>query len=136
MQYFEQSNENMEVELQLIIVLLSFYNTRHLAYSRSWLQEEEDKRVDNPLKERVLGSMHNYIIMSNSRKDFPHRLTPVIIFTSPFPRPAISRSVTGDDADGCCPQRKSHYPTLVGRKTNALSGKVDSDGIHVNMFIQ
>ena len=52
----------MEVELQLIIVLLSFYNTRHLAYSRSWLQEEEDKRVDNPLKERVLGSMHNYII--------------------------------------------------------------------------
>ena len=61
----------MEVELQLIIVLLSFYNTRHLAYSRSWLQEEEDKRVDNPLKERVLGSMHNYIIMSNSRKDFP-----------------------------------------------------------------
>lgn len=59
MQYFEQSNENMEVELQLIIVLLSFYNTRHLAYSRSWLQEEEDKRVDKPLKERVLGSMHN-----------------------------------------------------------------------------
>ena len=126
----------MEVELQLIIVLLSFYNTRHLAYSRSWLQEEEDKRVDNPLKERVLGSMHNYIIMSNSRKDFPHRLTPVIIFTSPFPRPAISRSVTGDDADGCCPQRKSPCPTLVGRKTNALSIKVDSDGVHVNMFIQ
>ena len=135
MQYFEQSNENMEVELQLIIVLLSFYNTRHLAYSRSWLQEEEDKRVDNPLKERVLGSMHNYIIMSNSRKDFPHRLTPVIIFTSPFPRPA-SRSVTGDDADGCCPQRKSHCPTLVGRKTKALSGKADSDGVHVDMFIQ
>ena len=26
MQYFEQSNENMEVEQQLIIVLLSFYN--------------------------------------------------------------------------------------------------------------
>ena len=92
MQYFEQSNENMEVELQLIIMLLSFYNTRHLAYSRSWLQEEEDKRVDKPLKERVLGSMHNYIIMSNSRKDFPHRLTPVIIFTRPFPRPAISSS--------------------------------------------
>ena len=135
MQYFELSNENMEVELQLIIVLLSFYNTRHLAYSRSWLQEEEDKRVDNPLKERVLGSMHNYIIMSNSRKDFPHRLTPVIIFTSPFPRPA-SRSVTGDDADGCSPQRKSPCPTLVGRKTKALSIKADSDGVHVDMFIQ
>ena len=27
-------------------------------------------------------------------------------------------------------------PTLVGRKTNALSIKVDSDGVHVNMFIQ
>ena len=48
----------------------------------------------------------------------------------------MKRSVTGDDADGCCPQRKSHYPTLVGRKTNALSIKVDSDGVHVNMFIQ
>ena len=44
--------------------------------------------------------------------------------------------VTGDDADGCCPQRKSPCPTLVGRKTNALSIKVDSDGVHVNMFIQ
>ena len=30
MQYFEQSNENMEVELQLIILLLSFYSTRHM----------------------------------------------------------------------------------------------------------
>ena len=44
--------------------------------------------------------------------------------------------VTGDDADGCCPQRKSPCPTLVGRKTNALSIMVDSDGVHVNMFIQ
>ena len=33
--------------------------------------------------------------------------------------------VTGDDADGCCPQRKSHCPTLVGRKTKVLSGKAD-----------
>ena len=48
----------------------------------------------------------------------------------------MKRSVTGDDADGCCPQRKSPCPTLVGRKTNALSIKVDSDGVHVNMFIQ
>ena len=48
----------------------------------------------------------------------------------------MKRSVTGDDADGCCPQRKSHCPTLVGRKTNALSIKVDSDGVHVDMFIQ
>ena len=48
----------------------------------------------------------------------------------------MKRSVTGDDADGCCPQRKSHCPTLVGRKTKALSGKADSDGVHVNMFIQ
>ncbi|WOZ84354.1 hypothetical protein KUA49_014570 [Segatella copri] len=29
------------------------------------------------------------------------------------------RSVTGGEADGCCPQRKSHCPTLVGRKTKA-----------------
>lgn len=48
----------------------------------------------------------------------------------------MKRSVTGDDADGCCPQRKSPCPTLVGRKTNALSIKADSDGVHVNMFIQ
>ena len=48
----------------------------------------------------------------------------------------MKRSVTGDDADGCCPQRKSHCPTLVGRKTKALSEKADSDGVHVNMFIQ
>ena len=48
----------------------------------------------------------------------------------------MKRSVTGDDDDGCCPQRKSPCPTLVGRKTNALSIKVDSDGVHVNMFIQ
>ena len=48
----------------------------------------------------------------------------------------MKRSVTGDDADGCCPQRKSPCPTLVGRKTNALSIKVDSDGVHINMFIQ
>ena len=48
----------------------------------------------------------------------------------------MKRSVTGDDADGCCQQRKSPCPTLVGRKTKALSGKADSDGVHVNMFIQ
>ena len=48
----------------------------------------------------------------------------------------MKRSVTGDEADGCCPQRKSPCPTLVGRKTNALSIKVDSDGVHVDMFIQ
>jgi hypothetical protein len=28
--------------------------------------------------------------------------------------------VTGDDADGCCPQRKSHCSTLVERKTKVL----------------
>lgn len=48
----------------------------------------------------------------------------------------MKRSVTGDNADGCCPQRKGPCPTLVGRKTNALSIKADSDGVHVNMFIQ
>ena len=37
----------------------------------------------------------------------------------------IKLCVTGDDADGCCPQRKSHCPTLVGRKTKALYGKAD-----------
>ena len=48
----------------------------------------------------------------------------------------MKRSVTGGDADGCCPQRNSPCPTLVGRKTKALSGKADSDGVHVDMFIQ
>ena len=48
----------------------------------------------------------------------------------------MKRSVTGDDADGCCPQRKSPCPTLVGRKIKVLSIKADSDGVHVNMFIQ
>ena len=56
-----------------------------------------------------------------------------VVFTK---KVQMKRSVTGDDADGCCPQRKSPCPTLVGRKTNALSIKVDSDGVHVNMFIQ
>ena len=56
-----------------------------------------------------------------------------IVFTK---KVQMKRSVTEDDADGCCPQRNSHCPTLVGRKTKALSGKADSDGVHVNMFIQ
>ena len=56
-----------------------------------------------------------------------------IVFTK---KVQMKRSVTEDDADGCCPQRKSHCPTLVGRKTKALSGKADSDGVHVDMFIQ
>ena len=37
----------------------------------------------------------------------------------------MKRSVTGDDADGCCPQRKSPCPTLVGHNTKALYGKAD-----------
>ena len=37
----------------------------------------------------------------------------------------MKRSVTGNDADYCCPQRKSPCPTLVGRKTKALYGKAD-----------
>ena len=45
-----------------------------------------------------------------------------VVFTK---KVQMKRSVTGDDADGCCPQRKSHCPTLVGRKTKALSGKAD-----------
>ena len=56
-----------------------------------------------------------------------------VVFTK---KVQMKRSVTGDNADGCCPQRKSPCPTLVGRKTKALSIKVDSDGVHVNMFIQ
>ena len=56
-----------------------------------------------------------------------------IVFTK---KVQMKRSVTEDDTDGCCPQRNSHCPTLVGRKTKALSGKADSDGVHVNMFIQ
>ena len=45
-----------------------------------------------------------------------------VVFTK---KVQMKRIVTGDDADGCCPQRKSHCPTLVGRKTKALSGKAD-----------
>ncbi len=56
-----------------------------------------------------------------------------IVFTK---KVQMKRSVTGGDADGCCPQRNSPCPTLVGRKTKALSGKADSDGVHVDMFIQ
>ena len=37
----------------------------------------------------------------------------------------MKRSVTGDDAVGCCPQRKSPCPTLVGRMTKALYEKAD-----------
>ena len=37
----------------------------------------------------------------------------------------MKRSVTGDEAVGCCPQMKSHCPTLVGRKTKALYEKAD-----------
>ena len=56
-----------------------------------------------------------------------------VVFTK---KVQMKRCVTEDDADGCCPQRNSHCPTLVGRKTKALSGKADSDGVHVDMFIQ
>ena len=45
-----------------------------------------------------------------------------VVFTK---KVQMKRCVTGDDADGCCPQRKSPCPTLVGRKTKALSGKAD-----------
>ena len=56
-----------------------------------------------------------------------------VVFTK---KVQMKRSATGGEVEGCCPQRKSPCPTLVGRKTNALSIKVDSDGVHVNMFIQ
>ena len=56
-----------------------------------------------------------------------------IVFTK---KVQMKRSVTEDDAVGCCPQMKSHCPTLVGRKTKALYEKADSDGVHVDMFIQ
>ena len=56
-----------------------------------------------------------------------------VVFTK---KVQMKRCVTEDDADGCCPQRKSPCPTLVGRKTKALSGNADSDGVHVDMFIQ
>ena len=56
-----------------------------------------------------------------------------VVFTK---KVQMKRSVTGDEAVGCCPQRKSPCPTLVGRKTKVLSIKADSDGVHVNMFIQ
>ena len=37
----------------------------------------------------------------------------------------MKRSVTGGEAEGCCPQRESPCPTLVRRKTKALYGKAD-----------
>nr|WP_296991260.1 hypothetical protein [Prevotella sp.] len=46
----------------------------------------------------------------------------IFVFTK---KVQIKLCVTGDDADGCCPQRKSPCPTLVGRKTKVLSGKAD-----------
>ena len=46
----------------------------------------------------------------------------IFVFTK---KVQMKRSVTGDEAVGCCPQRKSHCPTLVGRKTKALYGKTD-----------
>ena len=52
-----------------------------------------------------------------------------VVFTK---KVQMKRCVTGDDADGCCPQRKSPCPTLVGRKTKVLSEKADSDGFRFN----
>ena len=40
-----------------------------------------------------------------------------VVFTK---KVQMKRCVTGDDADGCCPQRKSLCPTLVGRNTKAF----------------
>ena len=40
-----------------------------------------------------------------------------VVFTK---KVQMKRSVTEDDADGCCPQRKSHCSTLVERKTKVL----------------
>ena len=45
-----------------------------------------------------------------------------VVFTK---KVQMKRSVTGDEAVGCCPQMKSHCPTLVGRKTKALYEKAD-----------
>ena len=45
-----------------------------------------------------------------------------VVFTK---KVQMKRSVTGNEAEDCCPQRKSHCPTLVGRNTKALSGKAD-----------
>ena len=45
-----------------------------------------------------------------------------VVFTK---KVQMKRSVTGDEADCCCPQRKSPCPTLVGRKTKALYEKAD-----------
>ena len=52
-----------------------------------------------------------------------------VVFTK---KVQMKRSVTGDEADGCCPQRKSHCPTLVGRKTKALYGKADQEEFRFN----
>ena len=43
----------------------------------------------------------------------------IFVFTK---KVQMKRCVTGDDADGCCPQRKSPCPTLVWRKTKAEKG--------------
>ena len=52
-----------------------------------------------------------------------------VVFTK---KVQMKRSVTEDDADGCCPQRKSPCPTLFGRKTKALYGKTDQEGFRFN----
>ena len=44
----------------------------------------------------------------------------------------MKRSVTGGEAEGCYPQRKSPCPTLVGRKTKAE--KADWEGFRFNIF--
>ena len=52
-----------------------------------------------------------------------------VVFTK---KVQMKRSVTEDDADGCCPQRKSPCPTLVGRKTKALYEKADQKCFRFN----
>ena len=45
-----------------------------------------------------------------------------VVFTK---KVQMKRSATGGEVEGCCPQKKSHCPTLVGRNTKALSEKAD-----------
>ena len=44
----------------------------------------------------------------------------------------MKRSETGGEAEGCCPQKKSPCPTLVGRRTKAE--KADWEGFRFNIF--
>lgn len=49
---------------------------------------------------------------------------------------SAAKEVQKAEQEHTAKKKKSPCPTLIGRKTKALSIKTDSDRVHVNMFIQ